>query len=287
MKKNIILIISIFLFSINTVYAKEATIKGTFVKDSSGKEVLKVVCDDSSVSVDAFENGNRVQTAEINDKNEFFIPVKENRFYEAAVTPVSIVKEKEYRGTTSHICVNTFVPTFKTSLGMSKKIMNANITAYDAKGYTRTYRTAYCILESKEKTAASDTSTVSFPVESGKIYEARVRVDYKKDGKTYIGRYTGYKGRLTVKPSITKLTAKSKKITVTYKKTAGSGYVIYVSRKKEMSSPIKISVSNIKTLKTVTPALKSGTYYVRMRSYITHNNAKYYGQYSDIKSIKF
>ncbi|MDY2627215.1 MAG: fibronectin type III domain-containing protein [Lachnospiraceae bacterium] len=98
---------------------------------------------------------------------------------------------------------------------------------------------------------------------------------------------------VTVKPKKTTLSSvvskKSKTMTVKWKKnTSGSGYQICYSRTKDFSKNKK--TVTIKKQSTVSATIKklSGnkTYYVKIRAFKTVGDVKYYGAWSDVKSVK-
>ncbi len=96
--------------------------------------------------------------------------------------------------------------------------------------------------------------------------------------------------KVTVGPSKVKgfkVKAGKKKITVTWKKNnAASGYVIYYSQKKNSGYKKLGTVNNNKTVKLSKGKLKKGTYYVKMRPYLSRNGKKLYGSYTAVKTVK-
>lgn len=94
--------------------------------------------------------------------------------------------------------------------------------------------------------------------------------------------------KVTVGPSKVKnFKAKSakKKITLTWKtSSAASGYTIYYSKKKDGSYKTLATVKSGSTAK-YSKKMKKGTYYVKMRPYMTQGNKKLYGSYTSVKKV--
>ena len=136
----------------------------------------------------------------------------------------------------------------------------------------------------------SNSYTVS-SLKSGTKYDFRVRSYIDVDGTKY---YSGWKTHSTPTkpntPSIkTPTTNKNHQIIVKWNKvSAGTGYQVQYSKKKNFSSVIATkTVSGIsKTGYTGKNFTKGKTYYVRVCAYKTVNGTKYYGAWSKVKSIK-
>jgi len=81
-----------------------------------------------------------------------------------------------------------------------------------------------------------------------------------------------------------KLASKSKKITVTWKKTSGAtGYQVSYKLKTAKSYTV---LKTTTSLKAVTKTLKSGkVYQFKVRTYTTVSGAKVYGKWTSVKSI--
>lgn len=91
------------------------------------------------------------------------------------------------------------------------------------------------------------------------------------------------------KPSISKVTAKKKALTVKWKKKSGvTGYEVQVSLKKNFKAIAK--KATVKGAKKVTTTIKSlkakKTYYVRVRAYKTVNGKKFYSKWSKVLKKK-
>lgn len=95
--------------------------------------------------------------------------------------------------------------------------------------------------------------------------------------------------KVTVGPSKVKgltVKGKKKKLTVTWKKnSAASGYEIYYSKKKSGGYKKLATVKSASTTK-YTKKLKAGTYYVKMRPYLTKSGKKLCGSYTSVKTVK-
>lgn len=107
------------------------------------------------------------------------------------------------------------------------------------------------------------------------------------------GNYSGTK-TLTFKiipraASVNKLTANKKEITVKLNRSLqqSSGYQIQYSTKKDFAKYETKTISNYQTSFATIKNLKSKkTYYVRVRTYKTVGNKKYYSNWSTVKSVK-
>ena len=107
------------------------------------------------------------------------------------------------------------------------------------------------------------------------------------------GNYTGTKTLtfkiLPPKTTISKLTAGAKKITVnlTKKTTQVTGYQLQYSTSKDFTNAKTKLITSNSTLKTTLSGLTANkTYYVRVRTYKTVNDVKYYSGWSAYKYVK-
>ncbi|MBR3975680.1 MAG: RICIN domain-containing protein [Clostridia bacterium] len=110
---------------------------------------------------------------------------------------------------------------------------------------------------------------------------------------TMKGNYTGTKTLtfkiLPPKTTISKLTAGAKKITVnlTKKTTQVTGYQIQYSTSKDFTNAKTKTLTSSSTVKTTLSGLSSAkTYYVRVRTYKTVNDVKYYSGWSAYRYVK-
>ena len=137
------------------------------------------------------------------------------------------------------------------------------------------------------------TSSNSYTIKKLKAattYKYRVRAYKTIDGTQYYGSYTSSikTSTQTKKPSISKLTTKSKKVTIKWKKVSGaSGYQIYMATSKNGNySKIKTITKGSTTSYTKSKLKKNKKYYFKIRTYRTVDGKKVYSSYSSIKSIK-
>lgn len=125
---------------------------------------------------------------------------------------------------------------------------------------------------------------------SGKQHSFKVRAFVEKNGvRNYSGWRSGKQYTKSGTPSISLSCPKSTQIKVSWPKVSGgvSGYQISWSRNKDFSSIIATTNLSYKsTSYTGKNFTKGNTYYIRVRSYLTINNKKYYGAWSTAKSIK-
>ena len=97
------------------------------------------------------------------------------------------------------------------------------------------------------------------------------------------------KCKVTVGPSKVKnfkVKGAKKKITVNWKaNSAASGYEIYYSKKKTDGYK-KLAAVTSGSQSKYSKKLSAGTYYVKMRPYLTKDGKKLYGSYTSVKSVK-
>lgn len=95
--------------------------------------------------------------------------------------------------------------------------------------------------------------------------------------------------KVTVGPSKIKsfkVTGGKKKITVRWKKNnAASGYVIYYSKSKSSGYKALATITSNTKTKYIKKKMKKGTYYVKMRPYLTKSGKKLYGSYTAVKKV--
>lgn len=93
---------------------------------------------------------------------------------------------------------------------------------------------------------------------------------------------------ILTKPTLSKLTATSKGLIVSWKKaTDADGYMINYSTSKSFKNTQTIQVNNYKTTKkTIKKLATNKKYYVRIRSYGVVDEKTYYSSYSSILSVK-
>lgn len=111
---------------------------------------------------------------------------------------------------------------------------------------------------------------------------AAANTNYEKASKTV---------KLTIEPkkvTFSKLTAKAKTMTVTWKKDLTvTGYQIQYATNKKFTNAKTIKIAKASTTKKTISKLKSKkTYYVRIRSYKKSGSNNIYGAYSLVKKVK-
>ncbi|MGN0531610.1 MAG: fibronectin type III domain-containing protein, partial [Eubacterium sp.] len=142
------------------------------------------------------------------------------------------------------------------------------------------------------KVITSSTYTTISNLTPGKNYYFRVRAYRTVNGKKY---YSLYRTLTTcTKPATVTLSGLTRyssghKIKASWKKVSGyaSGYQIYWSRNSSFSNVVaKTTVSGQSTTSyTGKNFTKGRRYYVKVRAYKTVNGTKYYGSWSNVKSI--
>ncbi len=158
-----------------------------------------------------------------------------------------------------------------TSVTYNGKVRTPTVTVTNANGAKLTKDTHYTV------TYASGRKNVG-------TYKVTVKLK---------GNYTGTKTLtfkiLPQKTTISKLSAGAKKITVnlTKKTTQVTGYQIQYSRNKDFTNAKIKTLTSSSTVKTTLTGLTAGkTYYVRVRTYKTVNDVKYYSGWSQYKYVK-
>ena len=150
--------------------------------------------------------------------------------------------------------------------------------------------TAYEIYRSTSKstgyklagTVTGKTSYKDTKLKAGKTYYYKVRAT----AGTVKGTFSAVKSVKTVAAtSIKKLTSKKGKVTVTWKKASGDGYIIYTSAKKNGTYKKAKTVSKSKTTKATVKAKKGKKCYVKVAVYKKVSGKKVAGKKSAAKKI--
>lgn len=157
-------------------------------------------------------------------------------------------------------------------------------TGYTYNGKVKT--PAVTVKDSKGSTLKKDTDYTA------KYASGRKSVGTYKVTVTFKGKYSGSKV-LTFKinpggTAISKIAAKPKGFTAAWAKqaTQTTGYQLQYSASSSFSSPKTVTVSKNTTVsKTVTGLQESKKYYVRVRTYKTVNDVKYYSAWSEAKTV--
>lgn len=139
----------------------------------------------------------------------------------------------------------------------------------------------------------STSSTVVSGLSHGKTYYIRIRTYQTVSDKKYYSDWsTSKKLKISFTPASVSLSSvrnnKSKQMTVKWEKNEKvSGYEIQYSTDKVFEETKKINIAkNITVSKTISDLSKGKTYYVRIRTYQTVADKKYYSEWSKVKSIK-
>ena len=158
-----------------------------------------------------------------------------------------------------------------TSYTCNNDIRNPSVTVKNAKGKTLKNGTDYTVSHTSDQ----------------------IDVGTHKIIVTFNGNYSGTKYLYfkinPVKTTISKLTAgkKSIKVNISKKSTQVTGYQIQYSTSKAFKSAKTATVKSYKTTSVnLTKLSAKKTYYVRVRTYKTVNNTKYYSGWSTAKSIR-
>jgi hypothetical protein len=134
----------------------------------------------------------------------------------------------------------------------------------------------------------STTTYTNKKLKIGTAYSYKIRAYKTVNGKKQYGEYTVLNTTTSMSKPVVKLSAGSKKATISYEKVSGAnGYEIYMSTSK------KGTYENVKTLTkaskikyTQTGLTKKKTYYFKVRAYKNVNGEKVYSSYSTVKKIK-
>ena len=158
-----------------------------------------------------------------------------------------------------------------TAYTFNNDIQNPSVTVKNAKGKTLKNGTDYTVAHTSDQ----------------------IDVGTHKIIVTFNGNYSGTKYLYfkinPVKTTVSKLTAgkKSIKVNISKKSTQVTGYQIQYSTSKAFKSAKTTTVKSYKTTSVnLTKLSAQKTYYVRVRTYKTVNNTKYYSGWSTAKSIK-
>jgi len=140
-------------------------------------------------------------------------------------------------------------------------------------------------------TTISNNNTLKYKqtkLAAGKTYYFKVRA-YRTVGNTYFGPFSNAYETTTKTntPTISKLKAGKKKITVKLKKVSGAnGYQVqYSTNKKFKKNKKSKNISKKTTKKTISKLSAKKKYYVRIRAYRKVNGKKIYSGWSKVKSV--
>lgn len=142
----------------------------------------------------------------------------------------------------------------------------------------------------KKIATTKGTSYTVKKLKAGTSYKFKV-VAYKTvKKKEYVGSYSSVLTTATkpATPKISKLTTKSKKATVQWKKISGaSGYEICMATSQKGKYTKVSTIAKGSTVKYTKKSLKKNKkYYFKVRAYKTVNGKKVYSSYSSVKMVK-
>ena len=126
----------------------------------------------------------------------------------------------------------------------------------------------------------------AFGEDGKKVGKYKVTIKLKGN---YSGTLTAYFTIVPKESKVEKLTAakKSLKVRLTKVSSQATGYEIQYSTSKDFSNAKTKTITSNSTVKTTLSSLSSGkTYYVRVRTYKTVNDVKYYSAWSASKNVK-
>lgn len=200
--------------------------------------------------------------------------------YKTTTTKATLKKN----GSVVKKCTVCGIVASKTTIKYVKSI-KLSATSYTYNGKVKT--PTVTVKDSSGKTLKKNTDyTVSYAKGRKKVGTYKVTIKFK-------GNYSGTK-TLTfkinpAKTNVSKLTAGKKSITVniTKKSTQVTGYQIQYSTSKEFTNAKTKTIKSCKTTKYTLKGLSAKkTYYVRVRTYKTVGDVKYYSGWSTYKHVK-
>lgn len=176
----------------------------------------------------------------------------------------------------------------------SKSYYSKNYTHLASDGNTLFYSTANMIYQYDPSSGKSKVYAVP-STKSGYIYKLRVKdgAVWYALGKAYneVGKFEKAE-KVDVDPGVTTLSAVkagNKGFTASWKKQTSkvTGYELQYALKKDFSDAKTVDITDSKTNKTTVKNLENGqTYYVRVRTYNTVNDNKFYSEWTETKTVK-
>jgi len=163
--------------------------------------------------------------------------------------------------------------------------INLSATAYVYDGSVKT--PAVTVKDTKGNTIDPENYALTYSAGRKNVGTYSVKVTFR--GDLYSGTATKTFKISPVKTSISKLTPRSKKIVVKWKKKTAqvSGYQIYCSTSSKFSNAKKITISKATQVsKTISKLKGNKTYYVKIRTYKKVGSTKYYSGWSAAKKTK-
>jgi len=271
--------------------------KGTFYGDNDALGENEAVYSDSfdieSFLVDDCSGAETFTMAPINNYKYYVVGI-------AHVTEkIDIVKAtQQAAGTREHYRCTECGTLYTDPNGQEKDIttltalaipkiagINLSATAYVYDGSVKT--PAVTVKDTKGNTIDPENYALTYSAGRKNVGTYSVKVTFR--GDLYSGTATKTFKISPVKTSIAKLTPRSKKIVVKWKKktTQVSGYQIYCSTSSKFSNAKKITVSKATQVsKTISKLKGNKTYYVKIRTYKKVGSTKYYSAWSAAKKTK-
>ena len=243
-----------------------------------------------------FSNAKKVYVTSADTVSETFSSLTAGTKYYVKVRTYKTAGDTKYYSVWSATKTVTPNPvsTSITSLNAGGKNFTVkwNEVTSGASGYQIYYATKSDFSNAK-KVYVSGADTVSKKISSltaGTKYYVKVRA-YKTVGDTKY--YSAWSAVKTVTPNpvstnITSLTAGTKNFTVKWKESTSkvTGYQIYYATKSDFSNAKKVYVSGTDTISKKISSLTTGTkYYVKVRTYITVGDTKYYSAWSTTETV--
>lgn len=188
-----------------------------------------------------------------------------------------------YTEHTCTVCGKSYQDSYTDKLARTS-LSKASVTGLKSKYYTGKAIQQTPVVKLGNKTLKAGTDyTVSYKNNTA-VGKATVIITGK-------GAYTGTtKATFKILPKKTNLKSvsspKAGQLKATYAKVAGvSGYQITYSTSSEFTKAKTKSVNASGTSKTISKLKKGKTYYVKVRTYKTVNDQKYYSGYSTVKKV--
>lgn len=263
-------------FYINSCEIKKPTITGIKTKEYTGKRLTQSI---------TIKNGNTT----LKEGRDYYIEYIDNKNVGKATMRITFTGNYYGAVTKYFYIVPKKVSGFKVKEQKTDSIKLSWSKHTGVSGY-RVYSYNY---KNKKWEYVGKTSSTSYTIKklkAGTTYEYRVRAYKTINGENYYGEYTSSikTSTQTKKPSISKLTTKSKKATISWKKVSGaSGYEVYMATsKKGKYSKIKTITKGSTTSYTKSSLKKNKNCYFKIRTYRTVDGKKVYSSYSSVKSIK-
>ena len=207
--------------------------------------------------------------------------------YKIKIRAYRTVKKKNYYGNYSNILITATKPTEVKNLKANAQSDTTITLSWDkvarASGYrVYVYNDATKKYEYKAQTIANSIKIASLA--QAKIYKIRVRAYKTSNNKNYYGAYSTVITTVTKPSKVTGLHTESNttsSIELRWNRISGAtGYRVYMYNSSTKSYDYKGQVTDNQF--TVNELKLATGYYFKVRAFITFNNTKYYGSYSDI-----